>query len=252
MAIAVFGDIHGNLEALEAILKHIKKNKKITQTYFLGDAIVFGPDSSACLKLLKKHNVLCVLGNHEQRISKYDETATAQTYANKQHLEYVFSSLDKDDLRFVQTMPIERKLTYKDNFKILFTHYHHDENGKVVDEQLDFSEKTLRKTFRASKCDAVFFGHLHKRKILIDEEQFSYILQGSSGCVKGEQTFYTYFDINHSFGEEPNFDIYRVDVKFNRKKFESKMKALDLPGKESYAEPCFGITINKDQGEHNG
>ena len=47
MAIAVFGDIHGNLEALEAILKDIKKNRKIKETYFLGDAIVFGPDNSA-------------------------------------------------------------------------------------------------------------------------------------------------------------------------------------------------------------
>ena len=63
MAIAIFADIHGNLEALEAILKDIHKRRRIKQIYFLGDAITFGPNSSECLKLLEKHKVKCIVGN---------------------------------------------------------------------------------------------------------------------------------------------------------------------------------------------
>ena len=250
MAIAVFGDIHGNLEALEAILKDIKRNRKITDIYYLGDAIVFGPDSAECLRLLKKHNVKCVLGNHEQRVTKYDESANAQTYANKELIEATFATLDRDDLNFIAQMPLEIKINYK-GADILFTHYCHDENNKVIDTQLEFNEKDLRKYFKNKKCNVVFFGHLHKRKILIDEEKHSYVLQGSSGCVKTDMTFYTLFDIVNRYGNEDNFDIYRVDVKYNRKKFVAKMQAADLPGKEVYAPFCFGITFDNENQKEN-
>lgn len=244
MAIAVFGDIHGNLEALDAILKHIKKNRNIKETYFLGDAITFGPDSSACLKMLKRAGVQCVLGNHEQRITKYDDSAKARTFADKEHIEYVFNSLDRDDLEFVRSMPLELIIDYK-GFKVCFTHYSHDQSGKVREEQDEFSEHNMKKLFAYTKCNVVFFGHLHRRKILIDEEKHSYILNGSSGCVKGNTTFYTYFDINAEFGDDPNFDIYRVDIKYNRKKFEEKMLASTLPQKADYAPHCFGINIKE-------
>lgn len=246
MAIAVFGDIHGNLEALEAILKDIKRNRKITDVYYLGDAIVFGPDSAACIKLLRKHKIKCVLGNHEQRITKYDESATAQTYADKELIEKTFASLDREDLEFIAQMPLEIKINYK-GANILFTHYCHDSNEKVLDTQIEFTEKDLQKHFKNKKCDVVFFGHLHKRKILIDEEKHSYILQGSSGCVKSDNTFYTLFDIIDNYGVDDNFNIYRVDVKFNRKKFVTKMQNADLPGKEVFAPFCFGISFDDDK-----
>lgn len=250
MAIAVFGDIHGNLEALEAILKDIKRNRKITDVYYLGDAIVFGPDSAACLRLLRKHNVKCVLGNHEQRITKYDESATAQTYANKELIETTFATLDREDLAFIAQMPLEIKINYK-GAKILFTHYCHDENDKVLDTQIEFTEKELHKYFKNKKCDVIFFGHLHKRKILIDEEKHSYILQGSSGCVKGDKTFYTLFDVIDDYGVDDNFNIYRVDVKFNRKKFVNKMQTANLPGKEVFAPFCFGISFDNAEKKEN-
>ncbi len=248
MAIAVFGDIHGNLEALEAILKSIKRNHKITDVYYLGDAVVFGPDSAACVRLLKQHHIKCVLGNHEQRLVKYDDSAKAKTYAGKALIETTFNSLDKDDLRFIATWPVERIITYKGK-KILFTHYCHDENNRVIDTQIAFGDRDLQQYFNAKKCDVVFFGHLHKRKILIDEERHSYVLQGSSGCVKTDKTFYTLFDVVDNFGDGANYDIYRVDIKYNRKRFITKMQTADLPGKETYGEPCFGLTFTANNKE---
>jgi predicted phosphodiesterase len=247
MAIAIFGDIHGNLEALEAILKHIKRNHKIKKTYFLGDAIMFGPDSSACLKLLAKSNVVCVAGNHEQRVVRYDKSATTRTYANDEHIKYVFNSLDKSDLNFIRTMPIEEKIRYK-GFDICMTHYSHDETGTLRDEMDEFSELKLKKLFSYTKCNVVFFGHLHARKLIIDEQGDSFICNGSSGCVHGEHTFYTYFDVNETMGDDPNFDIYRVNMKFNRTKFVEKMEKTPLPGKEVYGKFCFGITDKEKEG----
>jgi len=241
MAIAIISDIHGNLEALEAILKDIKKRKKIKQTYFLGDAITFGPDSSACLKLLEKYKVNCVVGNHEQRVVRYDQGAQTMTYAGKAHMEYIFNSLDTDDIRFIKTMPTEIKINYK-GFNLMFTHYSHDKNGVVRDDYDEFKESTLERLFGYGNSDVVFFGHLHSRKIIINEQGKSYICVGASGCVKGDHTFYTYFEVNEHM--DRNFDIYRINVKFNRKKFEEKMTNQDIPEKENYAKFTFGMDLN--------
>jgi len=240
MAIAVFGDIHGNLEALDAILKHIKKNRKIKQIYSLGDAIVFGPDSSACLKMLKANKVHCLMGNQEQRMVKYDASIKAATYASPEHIEYVFNHLDNNDLEFIRTMKLEENIVYK-GIKVAFTHYAHNASGGVKEERGEFTEKNLEKLFSYLKADVVFFAHIHTRKVIIDENGHSYICNGPSGCVKSNKTFYTYFDVNNEMGEEPNFDIYRVDIPFNRRKFIDKLEASNMPQKNEYMKYCYGV-----------
>ncbi|MCL2228314.1 MAG: metallophosphoesterase [Firmicutes bacterium] len=241
MAFAIFGDIHGNLEALEAILNHARKNRKIKEIYFLGDAITFGPDSSACLKLLAKHKVKCVVGNHEQRVTRYDKAVKTMTYASNEHMQYIFGSLDRDDLRFIKTMPLQIKINYR-GANVFFTHYVTDKDGVVKDDYEEFTESRLNKMFEYAKSDVIFFGHIHKRKIIIDENNKSYVCVGPSGCVKGDKTFYTYFEVNRESGDS-HFDIYRVNVPFNRKKFEDKIYNTPLPDKENYAPHVFGMTL---------
>ena len=242
MAIAVFGDIHGNLEALEAILKDIKKNRKIKQVYYLGDAITFGPDSSACLKLLEKNKVNFIVGNHEQRVVRYDKAVDVMTYASEKHMEWVFSQLDSDNLRYIRGGVVDIKANYK-GFNLLFTHYSHDADGVLRDDYDEFKESALERLFGKTTTDVVFFGHIHNRKIIINEQGKSFICNGSSGCVHTDRTFYTYFEVNERMHR--NFDIYRVNVKFNRKKFEEKMIKLDIPEKEKFAKFCFGMEVGQ-------
>ena len=244
MSFAIFSDIHGNLEALEAIIKHAKRNRKVKKIYFVGDAITFGPDSSACLKLLKKHNINCIVGNHEQRVVRYDKAVKTLTFASAEHMRYIFSQLDREDIHFIKSMPTDVKINYK-GVNILFTHYAHDENGVIRDDYDEFTEAQLNKLFGYSNCDVVFFGHIHKRKIIIEENGKSFICLGASGCVSGDKTFYTLFDTTHSHGTDSNFDIYRVNVRFNRKKFNEKMLSMPLPGKDKYARFCFGLDLEE-------
>lgn len=243
MAIAVFGDIHGNLEALEAVLKDIKK-RKIKKVYFIGDAITFGPNSSECLKLLAKEGVNCVIGNHEQRMVRYDRSVSVMTYAGIKHMEYIFRSLDNDDFRFIKTMPTEIKINYK-GFNLLFAHYSHDAEGVVRDDYDEFKESSLERLFGKSNADVVFFGHIHQRKLIINEQGKSYVCCGSSGCVASDKTFYTYFEVNESM--DHNYDIYRINVKFDRKKFEQKMREFDIPEKTKFGKFCFGMDLTEEE-----
>ena len=61
---AIISDIHGNLEALEAVLADID-SKGIKEIYCLGDIIGYGPNPCECIDRIVDCQ-LCLLGNHDQ------------------------------------------------------------------------------------------------------------------------------------------------------------------------------------------
>jgi predicted phosphodiesterase len=62
---ALISDIHGNLEALAAVLADIKQ-KGITEVYCLGDIVGYGPNPRECVDRVMESCKLCLLGNHDQ------------------------------------------------------------------------------------------------------------------------------------------------------------------------------------------
>jgi predicted phosphodiesterase len=64
---AIISDIHGNLEALEAVLKDIE-SLGITDIVCLGDTVGYGPNPLECLKLVREKCRLVLLGNHDAAV----------------------------------------------------------------------------------------------------------------------------------------------------------------------------------------
>jgi diadenosine tetraphosphatase ApaH/serine/threonine PP2A family protein phosphatase len=69
---AVISDVHGNLEALQAVLARIDE-LKIEAIYSLGDVIGYGPDPEACVLLTESRCCLRLMGNHEHALLHPDE-----------------------------------------------------------------------------------------------------------------------------------------------------------------------------------
>ena len=63
---AVLSDIHGNLEALEAVLADIAR-RPVSAIYCLGDIVGYGPNPVECLEHALKWD-LSILGNHDQAV----------------------------------------------------------------------------------------------------------------------------------------------------------------------------------------
>ncbi len=61
---AIISDVHGNLEALEAVLADIR-SLSIDRIYCLGDIVGYGPNPCECLDRVMQMDV-CILGNHDQ------------------------------------------------------------------------------------------------------------------------------------------------------------------------------------------
>ncbi len=62
---ALISDIHGNLEALEVVVRDIE-SQDIDRIICLGDIVGYGPNPCQCLDVVMKRCDLTILGNHDQ------------------------------------------------------------------------------------------------------------------------------------------------------------------------------------------
>lgn len=62
--IAVVSDIHGNRQALEAVLDAIEASD-CEELWCLGDIVGYGADPDACVELTRRHAAICLAGNHD-------------------------------------------------------------------------------------------------------------------------------------------------------------------------------------------
>jgi diadenosine tetraphosphatase ApaH/serine/threonine PP2A family protein phosphatase len=62
--IAVISDIHGNLEALEAVLEDAKR-ENVEEMICLGDVVGYGADPNGCMERVRAETKATVLGNHD-------------------------------------------------------------------------------------------------------------------------------------------------------------------------------------------
>lgn len=125
MLIAVFADIHGNLEAFTEVLGDMK-NYPVERIYSLGDNVGYGPDPEPVMDLIRKNNIESVLGNHEKVVIKDTFIAWFNPMARKavrytiEHLSSLsvaeFRDLPKsrvfENMRFVHGAPPASPVLY--------------------------------------------------------------------------------------------------------------------------------------------
>jgi len=64
---AVFSDVHGNLQALEAILADIER-RGVARTLCLGDLVGYGPSPNEVALLVRDRGIPTLMGNYDQGI----------------------------------------------------------------------------------------------------------------------------------------------------------------------------------------
>ena len=84
--IAIISDIHGNLPALDAVLKDIK-NQGINTVYCLGDLVGYYCFFNEVVERLEREEIPCIMGNHDYALVKnngiINRSKTCTTIPNK-------------------------------------------------------------------------------------------------------------------------------------------------------------------------
>ncbi len=104
MRIAVFSDIHGNLQALKSTLEQIS-DKKPDQIVFLGDIFQRGNEEIECLELLKNSKIVCIKGNCELYLANGVDIDPDVEYL-RAYYDGIRKKLTDEQMQFIRQMPL--------------------------------------------------------------------------------------------------------------------------------------------------
>ena len=120
MKIAVFSDIHGNIEALKAVLEQIRE-KNADLTVFLGDIFQRGNEEFECLELLKNSGVVCLKGNCEL-YAEHGVDVDPDVEHLRSYYDGIRSRLTEEQMQFIRQMPLFYE-TECHGHKLHFSHF---------------------------------------------------------------------------------------------------------------------------------
>jgi diadenosine tetraphosphatase ApaH/serine/threonine PP2A family protein phosphatase len=109
MRYAILSDIHGNYEALQAVLDDIdmiceSDGVPCEAKWCLGDIVGYGPDPSACVRTIRQECELTVAGNHDWGASGIADLNEFSDMA-RDSLLWTSKQLQQDELEFLITRP---------------------------------------------------------------------------------------------------------------------------------------------------
>jgi len=112
--IAVISDIHGNLEALRAVLKDIE-DRGISRVVCLGDVVGYGPRPKECLDLVRQKCSVTLMGNHDFAVmyepSNFNLGAEGACYWTRAQLEEESDkTLRNQRWEFLGSLPVKHVL----------------------------------------------------------------------------------------------------------------------------------------------
>lgn len=169
---AIISDIHGNLEALQAVLAHIA-DQSIEEVFCLGDIIGYGPNPCECLDLVIDRCQVCLLGNHDQGAmfdpEGFNSGAERAIFWTREQLENSGGNRDQVTRRwdFLGMLPrIERA----DPWLYVHGSPRNPVNEYVFPEDI-YNQKKMEKLFGLI-TKGCFQGHTHVPGVFLESLEF--------------------------------------------------------------------------------
>jgi len=110
--LAIISDIHGNVEALEAVLQTIRADG-IDEVWCLGDIVGYGPNPKECIDLVSRNCSICLMGNHDWAVLNtpmgFNSFAARMIYRTKECMKLTESSTEQERARweFLSELPLQ-------------------------------------------------------------------------------------------------------------------------------------------------
>lgn len=185
MKFAVFGDIHGNIEALRAAYDAAQQ-AGAEKIYHLGDLGGYSPFVNEVVSFLAEHGIEGVQGNYDEAVAN-DRAhcgckAEEPVQEEMAHRSFVWTKehASRESKEYMRRLPVSLSFTaYGD--KVLLFHATPSKNNLYWHE--DRPEKFFREMAARTDADILIYGHTHKpyRK---DFEGNVFINAGSVGKPK--------------------------------------------------------------------
>lgn len=216
MKYAVISDIHGNMQALEAVMNDIKNEEKITNILCLGDIALAGPQPQLTVNKIKElvemDGAVCIQGNTDKMIADYSEEVLADLRSKNQIMANALESdvklLSDEQKEFLRNLPEQANIEYS-NTNVLLVHGSPRQNDENIfpDMPIEHVEEIVGRV----DADVILCGHTHvpcgyqtnSRKTVVnagsvgrpfsDEPKACYaILDLGLGCISVKHKYVAY------------------------------------------------------------
>ncbi|MEW6115766.1 MAG: metallophosphoesterase family protein [Nitrospirota bacterium] len=202
MKIGIISDIHGNYEALKAVLTELDR-LGISEIYCLGDVVGYYSQVNECCDELRSRRVVCVMGNHDWYMAA--GSCCPRSKSVNECLAYQREVITAGNVHWLSNFPVHIRI---DNMHLL-----HGGWSDPIDEYVRPTEEY----FSRLSGDIFVSGHTHVQTLCTYNEK-TYCNPGSVGQPRDSdpRAAFAVYD-----GE---FSLHRVDYDV-QKVFELMQKA---------------------------
>lgn len=229
MKYGVFSDIHGNYEALKAVLDDMD-SQGVEDYICLGDLVGYGSDPGAVLDTVRDLSSIIVAGNHDYGIAGYLSLSYFNRYA-REVARWTQDQLSDEQLTFLSNLPLR-----DENSEAVFVHstIESPELFEYVltayDAHVNLKKQTRTVSFHGHSHVPVNFllneavSHNQDSVVSVGESKKAMVNPGSVGQPRDgdSRAAYAIYD-----SDEEKIEIRRV--KYNIDKASEKIQKAGLP-----------------------
>jgi predicted phosphodiesterase len=158
--LAVFSDIHSNLEAFEAVLADAR-TRECTQFVCLGDVVGYNANPHECVERVREMDCPIVKGNHDEQASLMESSRDFNELA-EHAIEWTRDNLTEEDKEWLRGMRFQRQVR---DFTIVHATLDTPAQWGYVFNNLDAAA-----SFTYQHTAVCFFGHTHVPMAFIRDE----------------------------------------------------------------------------------
>ncbi len=151
MRFAIFGDVHANLEALQAVLEDAQAYGA-THYVCTGDIVGYNADPQECVKLIRELGCPVVKGNHDE-VASQDSNHTGFNPQAERAIKWTRQQLSPEDKLWLNGLPLTQTVA---DFTIVHATLDKPDKWGYVFNQLDATA-----SFNFQKTQLCFYGHTH-------------------------------------------------------------------------------------------
>jgi predicted phosphodiesterase len=160
MRFAIFSDLHGNLEATEAVLADAR-DRECTDYVCLGDIVGYNANPHECVDLVRKMECPVVKGNHDEQAS-LDESSRGFNPLAETAINWTRDHLDDADKQWLRDLRLTRQVR---DFTVVHATLDTPEQWGYVFNNLDAIA-----SFTYQHTTLCFFGHTHIAGAFVRDE----------------------------------------------------------------------------------
>lgn len=177
MKIALFSDIHANIDALTPVLKDIEEREP-DALFCLGDLVGYAPYPNEVIELIRSKGIPVIAGNYDQGVGlSSDDCGCAYRTEEEEargveSIAYTNSIINEKNRAYLRSLPAHLHLEFGVNgspWNLLMVHG----SPRKINEYLfeDRADKSMIRMMRKADANVMVFGHTHKpyHKAIVDE-----------------------------------------------------------------------------------